>query len=50
MRLSPPRLSRAAALRLAMAVAMQRLGLLVERWCFLAQARHPQNLCDQAVA
>jgi hypothetical protein len=46
MRLSLPRLSRTEALPLA----MHRLGLLAERRHFFAQARHPQNLYDQAVA
>lgn len=29
---------------------LQMLGLLAERWCFFAEARHPQNLYYQAVA
>jgi hypothetical protein len=28
----------------------ETLGLLVERWFFFAQVRHPQNLYYQAVA
>lgn len=35
---------------LAMAFAVQYLGLLAERWFFFAQARHPQNLYYQAVS
>ena len=26
------------------------IGLLAKRWCFYAQARHPQNLCCQGVS
>jgi DMSO reductase anchor subunit len=33
-----------------LAVLLQTLGLLAERWYFFAQARHPQNLYYQAVA
>jgi DMSO reductase anchor subunit len=33
-----------------LAVPLQTLGLLAERWYFFAQARHPQNLYYQAVA
>jgi DMSO reductase anchor subunit len=33
-----------------LAVLLQTLGLLVERWFFFAQVRHPQNLYYQAVA
>jgi len=32
------------------AFAVQFLGLLVERWSFFAEARHPQNLYYQSVA
>lgn len=35
---------------LALAFAVQYLGLLAERWFFFAQANHPQNLYYQAVA
>jgi DMSO reductase anchor subunit len=35
---------------LALAFVVQYLGLLAERWFFLAQARHPQNLYYQAVS
>jgi len=35
---------------LALAFVVQYLGLLAERWYFLAQANHPQNLYYQAVA
>ena len=35
---------------LALAFGVQYLGLLAERWFFLAQARHPQNLYYQAVS
>ncbi len=35
---------------LALAFALQYLGLLAERWFFFAQARHPQNLYYQAVS
>jgi len=35
---------------LALAFAVQYAGLLAERWFFLAQANHPQNLYYQAVA
>ncbi len=35
---------------LALAFAVQYLGLLAERWFFLAQANHPQNLYYQAVS
>jgi DMSO reductase anchor subunit len=34
----------------ALAFALQYLGLLAERWFFLAQAKHPQNLYYQAVS
>ena len=44
-----------ASLRLALpllgaAFGLQYLGLLAERWFFLAQANHPQNLYYQAVS
>ena len=32
------------------AFAAQFAGLLAERWCFFAEARHPQNLYYQAIA
>lgn len=35
---------------LPVALAMQYLGLLAERWFFFAQANHPQNLYYQAIA
>lgn len=35
---------------LALAFAVQYLGLIAERWFFFAQANHPQNLYYQAVA
>ena len=35
---------------LGVAFALQYAGLLAERWCFFAQANHPQNLYYQAVA
>lgn len=35
---------------LPLAVVVQALGLLAERWFFFAQARHPQNLYYQVVA
>ena len=35
---------------LALAFAVQYAGLLAERWYFLADARHPQNLYYQSVA
>ena len=31
-------------------VPVQGLGLLIERWFFFAQARHPQNLYYQVVS
>jgi sulfite dehydrogenase (quinone) subunit SoeC len=37
-------------LLLALAFAVQYVGLLAERWFFFAQANHPQNLYYQAVA
>jgi DMSO reductase anchor subunit len=39
-----------AAAALALAFAVQVVGLLAERWFFFAQAQHPQNLYDQAVS
>ena len=35
---------------IALAFSVQYLGLLAERWFFLAQANHPQNLYYQAVS
>jgi sulfite dehydrogenase (quinone) subunit SoeC len=35
---------------LALAFVLQYLGLLAERWFFLAQARHPQNLYYQTIS
>jgi len=35
---------------LPLALAVQYLGLLAERWFFFAQASHPQNLYYQAIA
>ena len=43
-------LGSASAGLLALAFAVQYLGLLAERWFFLAQANHPQNLYYQAVS
>jgi DMSO reductase anchor subunit len=43
-------LSSASAALLALAFVVQYLGLLAERWFFLAQANHPQNLYYQAVS
>lgn len=43
-------LGAASAGALALAFVVQYLGLLAERWFFLAQARHPQNLYYQAVS
>jgi len=40
----------ASAGLLALAFAVQYLGLLAERWFFFAQANHPQNLYYQTVA
>lgn len=39
-----------AAAWLALAFAVQYAGLLAERWFFLAQANHPQNLYYRAVS
>lgn len=33
-----------------LAFASQAAGLLIERWFFFAQARHPQNIYYQAVS
>jgi DMSO reductase anchor subunit len=35
---------------LALAFAVQYVGLIAERWFFFAQARHPQNLYYQAIS
>jgi len=35
---------------LALAFAVQYVGLLAERWFFFAQANHPQNLYYQAIS
>lgn len=43
-------LLRASPSLLALAFVVQYVGLLAERWFFLAQANHPQNLYYQAVA
>ncbi len=43
-------LSSPSAGLLALAFVVQYLGLLAERWFFLAQANHPQNLYYQAVS
>ena len=43
-------LGSASAGLLALAFVVQYLGLLAERWFFLAQANHPQNLYYQAVS
>ena len=43
-------LSSASAGLLALAFVVQYAGLLAERWFFLAQANHPQNLYYQAVS
>ena len=39
-----------AAWTLALAFAVQYLGLIAERWFFFAQARHPQNLYYQVIS
>ena len=44
------RVSGISALLLAALWLLQMLGLLAERWCFFAEARHPQNLYYQSVA
>lgn len=43
-------LAPASAAALGAAFAVQFTGLLAERWFFLAQARHPQNLYYQAIS
>jgi sulfite dehydrogenase (quinone) subunit SoeC len=43
-------LSSGSVALLAMAFLLQYLGLLAERWFFLAQARHPQNLYYQTIS
>ena len=43
-------LASASASLLALAFVVQYAGLLAERWFFLAQANHPQNLYYQAVS
>ncbi len=43
-------LRHASAGLLAAAFGVQYLGLLAERWFFLAQANHPQNLYYQAIS
>jgi DMSO reductase anchor subunit len=43
-------LAPAAPAVLLAAAALQLAGLLAERWFFLAQARHPQNLYYQAIS
>jgi DMSO reductase anchor subunit len=40
----------ASALLLCLAFVSQYAGLLVERWYFFAEARHPQNLYYQGVS
>lgn len=45
-----PALLLAMGAALPLALASQLLGLLAERWCFFAEARHPQNLYHQGVA
>ncbi len=42
--------SRGAVAGLCVAVALQVLGVLAERWLFFAWARHPQNLYYQRVS
>ncbi|MCE2949072.1 MAG: dimethyl sulfoxide reductase anchor subunit family protein [bacterium] len=42
--------SSGAAAVLALAFAVQYVGLLAERWFFFAQANHPQNLYYQAIS
>lgn len=39
-----------SALAWGLAVLLQSVGLLAERWVFFAQARHPQNLYYQTVS
>jgi DMSO reductase anchor subunit len=43
-------LTQGSGTALALAFVVQYLGLLAERWFFLAQANHPQNLYYQAVS
>ena len=43
-------LAGAGSWALLLAVPLQYLGLLAERWFFFAQARHPQNLYYQTVS
>ena len=43
-------LGRDSAIVLAAAFVIQYLGLLAERWYFLADANHPQNLYYQAIS
>ena len=43
-------LATGGALFWSLAVAVQSLGLVAERWFFFAQARHPQNLYYQVVS
>jgi sulfite dehydrogenase (quinone) subunit SoeC len=43
-------LSSGSVALLAAAFVLQYLGLLAERWFFLAQARHPQNLYYQTIS
>jgi sulfite dehydrogenase (quinone) subunit SoeC len=43
-------LSSASPALLALAFVVQYVGLLAERWFFLAQANHPQNIYYQAVS
>ena len=43
-------LAQGTPLLLALAFVVQYAGLLAERWFFLAQANHPQNLYYQAVS
>ena len=33
-----------------LAFVIQSVQVVAERWCFFAEARHPQNLCYHAVA
>lgn len=42
--------ARESAILLGLACAVQYAGLLTERWFFLAQANHPQNLYYQAIS
>ena len=36
--------------QIALALLMQYIGLLAERWMFFAEANHPQNLYYQRVS